>query len=126
MDGDDGADAIPARCVADYDGANIYPTAESDVGRRFPAGFFRIEVAPRGALEFGLSGATLSDDGSLVIVGNGGSVVRSNDDGLTFSVFNRPDRISLSAVTAAGNGNLILVGQGGVRATTPTGAELGK
>ncbi|VVN76240.1 WD40/YVTN/BNR-like repeat-containing protein [Pseudomonas fluorescens] len=82
--------------------------------------------AARGALEFGLSGATLLDDGSLVIVGNGGSVVRSSDNGLTFSVFNRPDRISLSAVTAAGNGNLILVGQGGVRATTPTGAELGK
>jgi len=82
--------------------------------------------AARGALEFGLSGATLLDDGSIVIVGNGGSVVRSNDDGETFSVFNRPDRISVSAVTAAGNGNLILAGQGGVRATSPTGAELGK
>ncbi len=82
--------------------------------------------ATRGALEFGLSGATLLDDGSIVIVGNGGSVVRSNDDGQTFSVFNRPDRISVSAVTAAGNGNLILAGQGGVRATSPTGAELGK
>ncbi|POA35662.1 MULTISPECIES: YCF48-related protein [unclassified Pseudomonas] len=82
--------------------------------------------AARGALEFGLSGATLLDDGSIVIVGNGGSVVRSSDDGVTFSVFNRPDRISVSAVTAAGNGNLILVGQGGVRATSPIGAELGK
>ncbi|MEX3777029.1 WD40/YVTN/BNR-like repeat-containing protein [Pseudomonas sp. MYb118] len=82
--------------------------------------------AARGALEFGLSGATLLDDGSIVIVGNGGSVVRSTDDGETFSVFNRPDRISVSAVTAAGNGNLILAGQGGVRATSPTGAELGK
>ena len=82
--------------------------------------------AARGALEFGLSGATLLDDGSVVIVGNGGSVVQSHDQGLTFSVFNRPDRISLAAVTAAGNGNLILVGQGGVRATSPTGAELSK
>ncbi|MEZ1319397.1 YCF48-related protein [Pseudomonas fluorescens] len=82
--------------------------------------------AARGALEFGLSGATLLDDGTIVIVGNGGSIVRSNDDGETFSVFNRPDRISVSAVTAAGNGNLILAGQGGVRATSPTGAELGK
>src|SRR5450830_1804589 len=82
--------------------------------------------AARGALEFGLSGATLLDDGSLVIVGNGGSVIRSTDDGMTFSVFNRPDRISLSAVTAAGNGNLILVGQGGAHTTTPTGAELGQ
>jgi len=53
-------------------------------------------------------------------------VVRSNDDGQTFSVFNRPDRISVAGVTAAGNGNLILVGQGGVRATSPTGAELNK
>ncbi|TWC14362.1 MULTISPECIES: YCF48-related protein [unclassified Pseudomonas] len=82
--------------------------------------------ATRGALEFGLSGATLLDDGSIVIVGNGGSVIRSNDNGETFSVFNRPDRISVSAVTAAGNGNLILAGQGGVRVTTPTGAENGK
>ena len=79
--------------------------------------------AARGALEFGLSGATLLDDGTLVVVGNGGSVVVSHDDGLTFSVFNRPDRISLSAVTAAGNGDLILVGQGGVRVAEPTGAE---
>jgi len=82
--------------------------------------------ATRGALEFGLSGATLLDDGSIVIVGNGGSVVRSTDNGETFSVFNRPDRISVAAVTAAGNGNLILAGQGGVRATSLTGAELGK
>ncbi|WP_099238370.1 YCF48-related protein [Pseudomonas sp. ICMP 460] len=84
----------------------------------------RVELAAtRGALEFGLSGATLLDDGSIVVVGNGGSVVVSHDDGQTFSVFNRPDRISLSAVTAAGNGNLILVGQGGVRVAMPTGAE---
>ncbi|WP_095109772.1 YCF48-related protein [Pseudomonas sp. Irchel 3E20] len=82
--------------------------------------------AGRGALEFGLAGATLLDNGSLVIVGHGGSVARSDDHGATFSVFNRPDRISLSAVTAAGNGNLILVGQGGVHVATSSGADLGK
>ncbi|MFJ4195355.1 WD40/YVTN/BNR-like repeat-containing protein [Pseudomonas sp. NPDC089534] len=82
--------------------------------------------AARGSLEFGLSGATLLDDGSIVIVGNGGSVISSSDNGETFSVFNRPDRISLSSVTAAGNGDLILTGQGGVRITAPNGAELGK
>jgi photosystem II stability/assembly factor-like uncharacterized protein len=82
--------------------------------------------AARGALEFGLSGATLLDDGAIVVVGNGGSVVVSHDDGLTFSVFNRPDRMSLSSVTAAGNGNLILAGQGGVRVATVAGAELSK
>ncbi|WP_273820532.1 MULTISPECIES: WD40/YVTN/BNR-like repeat-containing protein [Pseudomonas] len=82
--------------------------------------------AARGALEFGLSGGALLADGSLVIVGNGGSVIRSTDDGVTFSVFNRPDRISLSAVTTAGNGNLILVGQGGAHVASPTGSEQGK
>jgi len=80
--------------------------------------------AARGALEFGLSGATLLADGSIVIVGNGGSVISSSDNGETFSVFNRPDRISLSSVTAAGDGNLILTGQGGVHTTQPNGAEI--
>ncbi|SMQ24291.1 Uncharacterized protein SAMN04488483_1547 [Pseudomonas helmanticensis] len=80
--------------------------------------------AARGSLEFGLSGATLLPDGSIVIVGNGGSVISSSDNGETFSVFNRPDRISLSSVTAAGDGNLILTGQGGVHTTQPNGAEI--
>lgn len=78
----------------------------------------------RGPLEFGLSGAALLPNGSLVLVGNGGSVMGSNDDGLTFTVSNRPDRISLSGVTADDKGDLILVGQGGVHVTSPTGAEL--
>ncbi|KPX74954.1 BNR/Asp-box repeat protein [Pseudomonas amygdali pv. photiniae] len=77
----------------------------------------------RGPVEFGLASATLLADGSLVLVGNGGSVMRSNDDGETFEVFNRPDRISLAGVTGNLQGNLILVGQGGVRVTSPTGAD---
>ncbi|MEE4622591.1 YCF48-related protein [Pseudomonas alliivorans] len=77
----------------------------------------------RGPLEFGLASASLLADGSLVLVGNGGSVMRSNDDGETFQVFNRPDRISLAGVTSNLQGNLILVGQGGVRVASPTGAE---
>ncbi len=77
----------------------------------------------RGPLEFGLASASLLADGSVVLVGNGGSVMRSSDDGETFQVFNRPDRISLSGVTSNLQGNLILVGQGGVRVTSPTGAE---
>nr|WP_224790750.1 YCF48-related protein [Pseudomonas fluorescens] len=80
----------------------------------------------RGALEFGLSGAGLLDDGTLVLVGNGGCVLRSDDAGKRFSVFNRPDRISLSAVTGGPNGELILVGQGGIRTSAATGADLGQ
>ena len=101
--------------------------ALQDAPQAFGSTWEQVELnAARGALEFGLSGATLLDDGSIVVVGNGGSVVVSHDDGQTFSVFNRPDRISLSAVTAAGNGNLILAGQGGVRVAKPTGAALEK
>ncbi|MNY45891.1 hypothetical protein D3C86_1810280 [compost metagenome] len=93
----------------------------------FGSNWEQVELkAERGDLEFGLSGGTLLDDGSIVIVGNGGSVIRSSDNGETFKVVNRPDRISVSAVTAAGNGNLVLAGQGGVRVTSPNGTESGK
>ena len=60
--------------------------------------------------------------GGLVLVGNGGSVLRSTDDGQSFSVFNRPDRIALSGVSGQADGQLILVGQGGARLATATGA----
>ncbi|HCN47135.1 MAG TPA: hypothetical protein DIT18_16985 [Pseudomonas sp.] len=79
--------------------------------------------AARGPLEFGLASATLLDDGSLVLVGNGGSVLRSSDDGVTFNVFNRADRLALAGASGLSDGNLILVGQGGAHFATTTGAE---
>ena len=77
----------------------------------------------RGKLEFGLAGGTLLKDGSVVIVGHGGSVLKSTDNGLTFSLINRPDRLSLSSVVADDKGDLVLVGQGGVHVTSPTGED---
>ena len=44
INGDDGADANPVRFTQDGDGVVIHPPADSDVGRRFPQGFFRIDV----------------------------------------------------------------------------------
>ncbi|MGH2434883.1 MAG: YCF48-related protein [Pseudomonas sp.] len=79
--------------------------------------------ATRGTLEFGLASATLLDDGTLVLVGNGGSVLRSHDDGQTFSVYNRADRIALAGVSGLANGGLLLVGQGGVHLATAEGGE---
>ncbi|MEN4827211.1 YCF48-related protein [Pseudomonas sp. P39-UII1] len=79
--------------------------------------------AARGNLEFGLASATLLDDGSLALVGNGGSVLRSVDDGQTFSVYNRADRIALAGVSGLANGGLLLVGQGGVHLATAEGAD---
>ena len=79
--------------------------------------------AERGPLEFGLASATLLEDGSVVLVGNGGSVLRSTDDGQTFSVYNRADRIALAGVSGLANGGLLLVGQGGVHLADPQGAD---
>jgi len=58
-----------------------------------------------------------------VLVGNGGSVLRSADGGQTFSVYNRADRIALAGVSGLANGGLLLVGQGGVHLADAQGAE---
>ncbi|QOH70949.1 WD40/YVTN/BNR-like repeat-containing protein [Pseudomonas juntendi] len=79
--------------------------------------------AARGSVEFGLAGAALLADGALVLVGNGGSVLRSTDDGQTFSVYNRGDRIALAGVSGLADGGLLLVGQGGVHLATAQGAD---
>ncbi|MDM8350154.1 YCF48-related protein [Pseudomonas sp. sp1636] len=79
-----------------------------------------------GPLEFGLADGNQLADGSIVVVGHGGTVLKSSDDGRTFSLLNRVDRLSLAGVTALDNGNLILVGQGGVLVAAPTGADLGQ
>lgn len=75
-----------------------------------------------GVLDFGLADGALLKDGSVVVVGHGGSVLKSTDKGHSFSVLNRADRLSLSGVSADDKGNLILVGQGGVHVATSTGA----
>ncbi|MCJ8168935.1 WD40/YVTN/BNR-like repeat-containing protein [Atopomonas sediminilitoris] len=77
-----------------------------------------------GVIEYGLSDGARLADGSLLIVGHGGTVLRSRDGGKSFSVFNRPDRISLAGVAPAADGQLVLVGQGGVHMTDGTGASL--
>jgi cellobiose phosphorylase len=43
LDGDDGAEAVPVRFEQDAGGIAIRPVPESDIGRRFPAGSFRID-----------------------------------------------------------------------------------
>ena len=78
----------------------------------------------RGPLEFSIANASVLPDNSIVLVGNGGSVMRSTDDGETFTVSNRSDRLSLSGVAEDNKGNLILVGQGGVHLTSPTGTDV--
>ena len=76
-------------------------------------------------LESGLAGGALLHDGRIVVVGHGGAVLVSADQGRSFTLHNRPDRRSLSGVSADSRGNLLLVGQGGVRLATPSGADPG-
>lgn len=77
----------------------------------------------RGPLQFSLSGAGLLANGGLVLVGNGGSVLRSDDNGQRFSVFTRGDRIALAGVAGTGDGELVLVGQGGAHLALATGQD---
>ncbi len=44
LNGDDGADALPAHFLRDGDGVVIRPAGDGDVARRFPDGFFRIDA----------------------------------------------------------------------------------
>lgn len=76
------------------------------------------------ALESGLADGNLLRDGRIAVVGHGGAVLTSDDQGRSFKLVNRPDRRSLSGVTSDSQGNLILVGQGGVRIASPSGADL--
>ncbi|BBA34899.1 uncharacterized protein sS8_2956 [Methylocaldum marinum] len=51
VNGDDGAEAIPVRYERDEQGVFVHPIGESDVGRRFPDGGFRIDALPGTDLE---------------------------------------------------------------------------
>lgn len=70
-------------------------------------------------LRFGLSAGSRLADGTLIVVGQGGSLLISRDGGHSFSASTRPDRLPLSALAEAADGRLILVGQGGVHVVSP-------
>lgn len=76
-----------------------------------------------GLLESGLADGARLPDGRLAVVGHGGIVLISDDQGRSFDVHARSDRLSLAGVTSDSKGNLILVGQGGVRVASPMGAD---
>jgi photosystem II stability/assembly factor-like uncharacterized protein len=61
-----------------------------------------------------LAGGSVSENGSIVLVGGVGTVLRSQDGGLSFKRDMMPDRLSLSAAMHS-DGQLILIGQGGAK-----------
>jgi len=88
------------------------------------ASWKQVQLADDGRpLRSGLAGGALLSDGEIVIVGHGGAVLTSADQGRTFNVIHRGDRRSLASVTGNAQGELLLVGQGGVQIAGPTGEE---
>lgn len=84
-----------------------------------------IEVQTEGGpLQYGLAGGAVMDNGDLLIVGHGGTLLRSTDAGESFSVESRADRTSLAAVVDDQQGGLILVGQNGIHHTDANGNDL--
>jgi cellobiose phosphorylase len=51
LNGDDGADPIPVRFTQDAAGIAVYPAPESELGRRFPQGYFHIAPEPGTLIE---------------------------------------------------------------------------
>lgn len=79
-----------------------------------------------GHLQFGLAGGSPLANGDIVIVGHGGTVLRSSNAGESFTVANRADRASLAGVVADEQQGLILVGQNGVHHTDAQGNDIAR
>lgn len=81
----------------------------------------RLETPDGDELQATLSSGQLSEDGKLVVVGVGGVVVISEDNGRTFEVDVRADRVALASAAILPNGDLLLLGQRGAVKTGPGG-----
>lgn len=64
--------------------------------------------------DFTLSGAFLAANGSITIVGSGGSVVHSNNIDQPFSSFQQENRLGLSSIVQVSEGEYVAVGLGGI------------
>ena len=58
------------------------------------------------------------DDGTVVIVGLGGTVLVSSDDGFSFRLHQQENRRGISSIADVQDGSLLMVGEFGVRSTT--------
>ena len=65
-----------------------------------------------------LSGAIVRNDGTVMIVGNGGVMLSSENQGRTFESLYQPDRVDLTGVAQKPDGSVYLIGAHGI--TTPS------
>jgi len=75
-------------------------------------------------MEYGLASGLHTDDGRIFLVGHGGALLQSRDQGKSFQIEHRADLLSLSQLAVAVNGNLVIVGQTGVLLSAESGKPL--
>ena len=71
-----------------------------------------------------LNDGTVSEDGRITLVGNGGAVIMSTNGGDTFRPYFRDDREGVMDVVPVSGTNLLIVGEGGVKHTDARGKNL--
>lgn len=74
-------------------------------------------------INFSLAGANISVSGEIVLVGAGGSVAYSSNNGDRFNQYTLPSRVSLSASLQLSDGSIVAVGEGGVHSFDPKTAQ---
>jgi len=74
-------------------------------------------------LEYGLASGLRTSDGRIFLVGHGGTLLQSRDQGQSFQIEYRGDLLSLSQLALATNGNWVIVGQAGVQVTAADGKQ---
>lgn len=72
-----------------------------------------------------LTNGLLLDDGTVFLVGQGGTILTRAPGQASFAAASGPDRRVISAAEQMADGNILLVGAGGTRKTDPGGAPLG-
>ena len=106
-----------------YDGSFFGVIANPDSGAVFAYGLLGTvyRSTDRGesweeldsGVQASLFGGTLSDEGVLVLVGQGGTATRTDDDGASFTPMIQPRRNGLYGVAAYRGGNFVATGAGG-------------
>lgn len=67
----------------------------------------------------GLFAGQESENGTIWLVGQSGSILSSDDGGQTFTAGNRGNRNSIGSLLLTHDGGMILVGEGGVQRVEP-------
>ena len=71
-----------------------------------------------------LTNGTLLKNGTVMLVGQGGTILTRAPGADTFQVSNNPDRRVISGLTETSDGHVLLVGLGGVRKIDASGSSL--